>query len=332
MTKDTFSIRLREARLMMNFSMDKLVERAGGVITKQSISRYEKGIMCPKHDAMLALANALNISENYFEGTNLHIDVPMLRTTSNDKLIDEELMSLEAKLSFWTEQYLAKERKADLHTSFNNPIQGTSVSTIEDAIYAAALLRERWHCGDGSIPSILRLMERKGVKILFAELPGDILGLSTWANQTHPLVILDMHSEQTTVERLRFTAAHELAHLLLTFPEDSDLSVEKRCDLFAGFFLMPKNTFIEEMGSEHRESITLEEMIDIKNNYGISLQALIITARYYGIVTPEYKRWWYDRYPKQNPKEIGWGHYPYPETLGREKRVDSVVLEKNDKK
>lgn len=31
MVKDNFPIRLKEARLMMGFSMDKLVERAGGV-------------------------------------------------------------------------------------------------------------------------------------------------------------------------------------------------------------------------------------------------------------------------------------------------------------
>ena len=38
MTKDTFSIRLHEARLMMKLSMDKLAERTGSIITKQSIS------------------------------------------------------------------------------------------------------------------------------------------------------------------------------------------------------------------------------------------------------------------------------------------------------
>jgi transcriptional regulator with XRE-family HTH domain len=76
MTNDSFSIRLREARLMMGLSMDKLVERTNGAITKQSISRYEKGIMRPKRDALQAIAKALNISEAYFNGTNLKIDVP----------------------------------------------------------------------------------------------------------------------------------------------------------------------------------------------------------------------------------------------------------------
>ena len=111
MVKDNFPIRLKEARLMMGFSMDKLVERAGGAITKQSISRYERGIMHPKHKAQASLAKALNISMDYFNGTSLKIDLPMLRTTSGNQLTEEELVALEAKLSFWAEQYLDKERK-----------------------------------------------------------------------------------------------------------------------------------------------------------------------------------------------------------------------------
>lgn len=331
MPQDVFSTRLHEARQMMKFSMAELAERTDGLITKQSISRYEKGIMRPKRDALQALAHALNISETYFRGTNLPIDMPMLRTTSHDKLSPEELESIVSRLSFWAEQYLAKERGADFHTHFENPIAGTEVRTLEDAIQAADLLRERWHCGDGPIPSILRLMERKGIRILSTDLPDEVLGLSTWANGIHPLVILEMRQERTTVERLRYTAAHELAHLLLTFPEDSELGVEKRCNLFAGFFLMPKRTFMEEMGAAHRDEVTLEEMIDLKNTYGLSLQALIIAARYYGIVSPEYKRWWYAQYPETNPLETGWGHYLYPETLGREKRIDSIVNHINNK-
>ena len=329
MTTDPFAIRLREARLMMKLSMEQLAKLTGGIITKQSISRYEKGIMRPKRDAQRALAQALHISEEYFKGDNLKIDMPMLRTTSNNRLNDEQLKSIEAKLSFWAEQYLAKEREVDFHTHFENPLQGTVVRTKEDAIQAACLLRKRWSCGDGPIVSILRLLERKGIKILSTELPDGILGLSTWADSLHPLIILDLRPNKDSVERLRFTAAHELAHLLLTIPEiDSEgkkPTIEKRCDMFASFFLLPKSTYIEEMGSTHREEVTVEEMIDLKEQYGLSLQALIIEARDYGIIDTPYKRWWFAQYLEPNPKEIGLGSYPYPETIGREKRLNSII-------
>ena len=325
MTSNQFSTRLHEARQMMGLSMEKLAELTGGIITKQSISRYEKGLMLPKRVAKLAMAKALNISDSYFDATNISIDMPMLRTTSNGKLSEDELQALEAKLSFWAEQYFIKEKEAGFPTQFQNPIKDTKVSTLEDAIQASNLLREKWHCGDGPIASILRLLERKGIMILAANLPEYVFGMSTWADKKHPLMILDFNPEKSTVEKLRFTAVHELAHLLLSFPQESEYSVEKRCDLFASFFLLPKQTFIEELGAEKREKITLDEMIDIKELYGASLAASIIAARDYGIITTEYKRAWYAEHIEPNPREIGNGHYAFPETLGREKRVNSII-------
>ena len=325
MTLNQFSIRLHEARQMMGLSMEKLAELTGGIITKQSISRYEKGLMLPKRVAKLAIAKALNISDSYFDASNISIDMPMLRTTSNGKLSEDELQALEAKLSFWAEQYFIKEKEAGFPTQFQNPIKDTKVSTLEDAILASILLREKWHCGDGPIASILRLLERKGIMILAATLPDYVFGMSTWADKKHPLMILDFNPEKSTVEKLRFTAVHELAHLLLSFPQESEYSVEKRCDLFASFFLLPKQTFIEELGAEKREKITLDEMIDIKELYGASLAASIIAARDYGIITTEYKRAWYAEHIEPNPHEIGNGHYAFPETLGREKRVNSII-------
>ena len=325
MTSNQFSIRLHEARQMMGLSMEKLAELTGGIITKQSISRYEKGLMLPKRVAKLAMAKALNISDSYFDGTNLKIDMPMLRTTSNGKLSEGELQALEAKLSFWTEQYLTKEKEAGFPTHFHNPIKDTKVSTLEDAIQASILLREKWHCGDGPIASILRLLERKGIMILAATLPDYVFGMSTWADKKHPLMILDFNPEKSTVGKLRFTAVHELAHLLISFPQESDYSVDKRCDLFASFFLLPKLALIEELGSKKREKITLDEMIDIKELYGASLAASIIAARDYGIITTEYKRAWYAEHIEPNLREIGNGHYAFPETLGKEKRVNSII-------
>lgn len=325
MPKDEFSIRLHEARMMMGLSMDKLAELTNGAITKQSISRYEKGIMHPKRDAMMALVHALHISEAYFKGTNLRIDVPMLRTTSDGKLSDEEAQTIEAQLSFWTEQYLTKEQKVGIASRFVNPIKGMAVSTVEDAIQAANLLREKWHCGDGPIASVLRLLERKGIKILVAELPDGVFGISTWADKRHPLILLDLRPEKTTADRLRFTACHELAHLLLSFPEDSELNIEKRCNLFAGYFLFPPETFISEMGGKKRDFLTLEEMIDLKELYGVSVAAQVHEAWDLKMITREHYDWWYDERINKNRKEIGWGEYKFPETIGRERRIESRI-------
>lgn len=318
-----FPIRLRLARSIMGLSLGKLSEKMGYAITKQSLSRYEAGIMRPKSDVLATLASALEISTAYFEGTNMALNVPMLRSSSNTSLSEEELVEIEALLSFKAEQYLRVERLIGMQAHFVNPLEGVSVSNLEEAIEAADLLREKWHCGDGPIPSVLRLMERKGIKVLNASLPNQVIGLSTWADKIHPLVLIDMQSEKTNCERLRFTACHELGHLLLTFSDG--VNVEQLCNQFASFFLFPRHTFMEEIGRESRESLALEELIDLRELYGVSIAAQVHEAWDLRLISRQHYDWWYEELIKKNLKEEGWGSYRFPETLGREKRMRAIV-------
>ena len=322
-------MRLHEARLMMGLSMEQLVQRTGRAMTRQSILCYEKGRMLPKRHALRALAQALDISEAYFSGKGVQVDVPMLRSTSGNRLTESELQAIEARLSFWAERYLEKERRVGMASRFVHPMPSTAVTTVDDAAHAADLLRERWHCGDGPLPFLLRLMERKGIRILSTPLPDGILGLSTWADGVHPLIVLDMRPERTTTERLRFTAAHELAHLLLTFPADSESDEEKRCNQFAGFFLFPRHTFIEELFLDHRTTLSLPELIDLRQVYGLSIASMVHEAWDLRVISREHYDWWYEERIKRNLLEKGWGEYVYKEDVGREGRVEMV--ESSDK-
>lgn len=326
MANNQLNIRLREARLFCGLSMEKLAAKTNGAITKQSLSKYETGVMCPKPGTLAALAKALNISVTFFMGANIEIDTPMLRKTSRDVLTDVEIARIEAILSFWTEQYLAKENKSDMTIHFYNPLSDLTIANADDVAKAALLLREYWNCGNGPLPNILRLLERKGLKIKTMELPDGILGLSTWANHTNPLILIDIRPEKTTVERLRFTVCHELGHILLNFSEDAD--VEKLCDKFSCFFLFPQKTFVEEIGKDKRDFLTLAEMIDLKEVYGVSVAAQVHEAHDLEIISDKHYHWWYEEKISKNPRENGWGTYSLPETLGREKRIDSI-LDKN---
>lgn len=324
MTKSLLAIRLHEARIHCGYSLDKLVKAANLRITRQSLYRYEKGDMLPKPEVLEAFAKVFGVSGEYFFGESLQVDVPMLRSAKDYQCTAEEEAHLTSRLCFWAEHYLRMEREAGCNTSFVNPLQHTEVRTFADVIKASDALREAWRCGDGPIASVLRLFERKGIKILDMPLPEGIYGLSTWADHTHPLIVIDMRHEKTTIERLRFTACHEMAHLLFTFPEDSELTVEKRCDKVAGFFLFPKRTFVEEMGSEHRSRLTLDELIDLKGVYGVSVQAIVHAAWDLRIITHQHYDWWYNERIHKNWKETGWGGYKFEESLGREKRIGSM--------
>ena len=321
MDKSFIPIRLREARNMCGYSLDQFVKAADVCVTRQSIYNYERGVMQPKPEMVKMFADTLGVSEHYFYGNSTKIDIPMLRTTGDDLLSEEELQHFEVMLSYWAERYLLMEKKVGIKSDFSNPLADITVSTLDDVILAADRLREVWRGGSGPLPAVLRLMERKGIKILSTELPDGILGLSTFADESHPLIVVDMRPQKTTIERLRFTACHELAHILLHFSDDCN--VEKMCNKFANFFLFPKQTFIEEMGAEHREQLTLEEMIDLRELYGISIAAQVHAAWDLRMISREHYDWWYDEMIKKNQLEEGWGIYSFPETIGREKRVEA---------
>ena len=324
MTNDIFNIRLHQARLLSGLSMERLAAMTNGTVTKQSISKYEAGLMRPKQRTLRVLAEALNISESYFTGAGIQIDVPTLRVTSN-RLTDIDIENLDAILSFWTEQYISKEKAMNMSTHFTNPISDFHVTDFNDAIKAAELLRDRWKCGDGPLPYVIRLLERKGVKIKALDLPDNVWGISAWANQTQPLILLDIRPGKTSVERLRFTVCHELGHLVLNI--DSNNNTEKLCDKFASFFLLPKQTFIEEIGNERRDKLLLSEMIDIKEIYGVSVAAQVHEAYDIGMISEDHYNWWYDEMIKNNIQEKGWGDYRYQETPGREMRLDTMLKE-----
>lgn len=64
--KDVFAKRLRNARIMQCLSMDALCEKMKNVVSKQTIAKYEKGVILPSSTVLIALANALNIGVDYF--------------------------------------------------------------------------------------------------------------------------------------------------------------------------------------------------------------------------------------------------------------------------
>jgi Zn-dependent peptidase ImmA (M78 family) len=73
-------------------------------------------------------------------------------------------------------------------------------------------------------------------------------------------------------DRKRFTALHELAHLIINFDNDES-KIEKICHAFAGAFLITR-TVMEELLGE-RNQISLPEIVEVKEQFGISIQALM---------------------------------------------------------
>lgn len=317
--KDIFSIRLKMARSMRGLSMDELAERMQGVVTKQSISKYEQGKMMPNSTVLLAISRALQLPVDYFFRESIQIEP--IRFRIDERIPCRSAQQMIAVAQDKVERYLMLEDLLAINSSFKNPLLKCKVATSEDAENAAELLRKKWELGTYPIFSVYEMLESVGVKLLEFE-TGDshVLGFSTLVNRSIPLIVINLSANATT-ERKRFTALHELGHLLLHF---SDTLTAKECahlcNRFASAVLCPSSVFFRELG-EHRTAFTLDELISLKCRYGISIAAIVYRAKELGIISIAYYNQIFDQRIHENLLEEGWGTYPISEHTDRFERL-----------
>jgi Zn-dependent peptidase ImmA (M78 family)/DNA-binding XRE family transcriptional regulator len=313
--KDTFAKQLKAARRMANMSMTELAEAMKGKIKKQSISKYEKGVMVPSSENLIALADILKVPVDYFFKTNM-IKLEDLAFRKKAKLKTKEYQSIVEKTRDFIEKYLEIESILNIKSSFDNPLSNNYMASKNDIEKAVVELRKKWQIGLLSpVHKVIELLERNNIKVIELDVSADFDGLST-VIQDIPIIVINKKFENV---RNRFTALHELAHLVFRFPgefESGEMEIEKMCHYFAGAFLIPKEAFIRDF-SASRSRISLFELIKIKENYGISIQALMARAKDLGIITQNKYKEFCITFGKSGYRKNEPGNYPVNEYSDR---------------
>ena len=303
--QSTFSYRLKSARIQRGLTQEELGRAIG--VSKQAISQYEHGRKKPNSRTLVALARYLNKPAAYFLRPAI-APLDQVEFRKKAKLQGKKLAIIKTNILDRLEPYLELEDILLMDTPFQNPLADFLVQSVEDAERAADHLRQAWNIGSNPIPNSLEMLEDAGIKVVEIDADLHFDGLSTWVRQNIPVIVLN---QQLDVLRKRFTAMHELGHLLLQLPDKADHSCkEKVCNRFAGAMLLPAAELRKELG-EKRNQLILSELIAIKEYFGISLAALVYRCRDLEIF-PEAlsKRFW--KWRNQNPdlkKENGFGTY-----------------------
>ncbi len=272
-----FGNRLRSARKMAGLSMEDLANNAGGIVTKQAINKYEKGMMKPSSDVLIRLAKALGVKPEYFY-RHSEIELSGMQFREKSNLSVKNIESLKQRTIDFLERYLELETILGAKKNFFNPLNSVAINSLADVETAALKLRNKWKLGLAPISNLLEMLEENGIKIFEVHNVHNFDGLSARVGDLHIIVI----NMDLPTDRIRFTTAHELAHILCKFPEDS--KKEKYCHAFAGAFLLPKEILEREL-MQRREQITLWELNEIKQLFGISIQAIVKRAHMLGIVS-----------------------------------------------
>lgn len=281
-----FPQRLAGARKMSGLSLRALSERMRKVVSYQTLNNWEKGKggELPEMPVLQALASALSVRlDFFFEPIRAEIAQPEFRKRKSKLKVKEEGSLLE-QAQIGLDRYLELEEIAGASTKVANPLQGWPVQRVEDAEAAAEWLRDEWDLGGNPIPQVVEMLEERGIRVLEADAPVSFDGLAAWAGDI-PFMLVNRKVKDTC--RLRFTLLHELGHLLLEIPEAVEpKEVERLCNRFASALLFPAEGFRAHFG-ERRRHITLQELISLKEEWGVSIAALAYRAKDLGILSED---------------------------------------------
>jgi Zn-dependent peptidase ImmA (M78 family)/DNA-binding XRE family transcriptional regulator len=263
------------ARKARGLTQSELAELVGA--TQPTINRYEAGDRDPEPETVTALAKALGVTEqllthgNRFRGA-LAVDAHMRRHKTT-------------KASVWRQRE-ARLNLLRVHASFLfeeiSIMSDQHVPTFDPEDLppqrAAQLIRAQWKMPLGPVVNLTRWLEASGV-LVFEEDFGThrIDGLSQWVGD-HPVMLINAAAPP---DRKRLTKAHELGHLVLHSSIATE-DMESEANRFAAELLMP----IDEIRPELRK-VDLGTLVELKREWGVSMQAIL--ERAYGLktVTPE---------------------------------------------
>ena len=299
--------RMRRFRLARGMSLDDLEVAIGGLVSKQALSKYERGKMRPKMTTLSRIAAALGVKSIQLWGEPIcHVEFVAYRKRA--RLGKKEQERLESFVAEVVEKRVRLQQRMGEHNSLELPIQGIPVHKLEDAEHASLALRRKWDMGIGPIENLVSVLEDHFIHIIEVDASEAFDGISAVARDSdeNVLAIAIAMRRGTSGDRHRLNLAHELGHLTLKLSEDVD--AEKVAFRFGAALLAPAEELRREVG-EKRSLIEIDDLLYLKWRYGMSIQAILFRLKDLEVITEAYhKQWCMDinrlGWRKQEPIEI----------------------------
>lgn len=313
--------RIRRARLLRGLSLEALAQSLGD-ISKQALSKFEKGGPPPNSTRLLQLAKALSVKPEYFFRPD-GVQLAALEFRKLASMSQKRQDQIGEQMRDHLERYVSLERCFELDAAAHAPLQpprAFAVNAIDEAEAAAEQLRAKWAIGGDAIAHLAELLEEHGIKVALLDDHDGFDGACAATNdEQHVLIALNGNRPG---ERVRFTAAHELGHWVMHLPLDmSEKDKEACCHRFAGAFLYPAERVRADFGSHRRARVLPIELLNAKRRYGVSMALALRRLKDLGLIAD-------GGYQSMNIQfaTSGWKRAePEPLAVERPRRFESLV-------
>lgn len=177
---------------------------------------------------------------------------------------------------------------ADIETE--NKFYRMDIEEYHSPENVAQILRRYWGIPSGPIENLVLAVESAGGIVIPCNFGTSRLdALSQWPQRGFPLFFLN--SESPT-DRLRFTLAHELGHVIMHQMPSNDM--ESEADRFAAEFLMPAREIKSEL-----KPLSLARLVVLKQYWRVSMAALIQRAGDLNVITERQRTSFFSQMSKE---------------------------------
>ncbi len=279
--------RLTQARRLAGITKKAVAAQIG--VSAVAVGQWEAGTANPRPDNIEALARVLDVPVAFLAAGR-----PYARLDAADahfrSLRRTPVSQRDKAVSFveqvWELAYALEKRvrlpAVDLPGFSAGEVEQTDFPT--DPVAAARALRHRWGLGVGRIPRMVRTMEQHGIIVTLVPFAGaataSVDAFST-SKLPRPIVVLTP-DRADDVYRHRFSAAHELGHLLMhgeCLPGDTQQ--EREADIFAAEFLTPQAQIMPLLPPR----LDFAALGELSMQWGVSVDSLLRRCKEVGVVS-----------------------------------------------
>jgi Zn-dependent peptidase ImmA (M78 family)/DNA-binding XRE family transcriptional regulator len=264
---------LTMARQARNMTQTELSERVG--TTQGRLSKIESGLTPPDEQLVVSLSRALDrpISFFYQAGHNYPPPVRFYRKRASipQRILDR--IHAEINIRALQIQALLKATQVDPELELIR----MDIDDFEGAVEEIArAVRSVWRLPRGPIGNLLNLLERAG--IICVPMKFGVSEFDAVVQQIPMMPPIIFYNEDAPADRLRFTLAHELGHLIMhRVPSPS---MEGEGHRFAAEFLMPAQDILHQL-----QRLSIPVLAQLKQVWRVSMAAILEHAKRLGALT-----------------------------------------------
>jgi Zn-dependent peptidase ImmA (M78 family) len=279
---------LRIARQLRRFQQGDAAARLG--ISQAMLSRFENQLAALSDEILDRAAAAYDLPKSFFVQTDPVLGAPVSvhpmwrrKASVSSREMDQIVAELNVRL-----MHLRRLLQAvDVESSFALP--NLPVEQFGDPERVAGLVRAQWQMPTGPVQNLTRILEAAGVIVVHSTLGGSAVdGVTFRAPGLPPLIVLN--AEQPA-DRMRFTLAHELAHLVMHHDQPTQ-SMEQEANEFASAFLLPTR----DIRPYFTRRIDLRLLAELKPVWRVSMASLLMRARSLGLLAYNQERYLWQQF------------------------------------